>query len=117
MTDTARLDQLAGERLDLLASIEKTKQRLADVDALLTYELGEVEGGRHELTYAPGQGVKLVAPSKRFNADLARAVLSPAQYSSVCVPTPNATLARQLLPGAVVDMCCKAAGDYRIGNL
>lgn len=93
MPDTSvDLDALTNRWLDL-------RERRGDIDD----ELGRIEaqlvaavpaGKRYEI--APGVGVKVAAPSRRFSRELAAEYLTPNQYAQICVMTPSVELARTL---------------------
>lgn len=51
------------------------------------------------------QGVRIQKPSMVWNANQAVRTLTPQQLASISEPKVSATLAKQYLPGALVDMC------------
>lgn len=97
----ARRDQLVTDYLNAKSAIDKHETIARQVAEQLIAELGI--GGRHEVT--PGVGVRVQAPVRRFNPELAHAVLTPDQYSAICEPVPTAKLAEAKLPGLLVDQC------------
>lgn len=101
-TDEARKrrDQLVNDWLDAKSAAEKHTVIAKQLAEALIREVGI--GNSHEIM--PGVGVRVQAPAKTLNADLARSILSPEQYASICEPTPSAAKAQQLLPGAVLDL-------------
>lgn len=71
--------------------------------------LGAMAAGEtYEL--APGEGVRVQPPNRRFDPALARRVLTPEQYASICEPVPNVKLAEARLPGDLVDQCRQQSG-------
>jgi hypothetical protein len=99
----ARRDHLVEEWLTAKEGADKHKRIADEAAEALIKELGI--GGRHELL--PGVGVKVQGPSMRFEDDLAREVLTPEQYASICEPKASSTLAAKMLPGVLVDQCKK----------
>lgn len=97
----ARRDHLVNEYLDCRAAAEKYAIRIAELAEQIVRDLGT--GGRHEIM--PGVGVRVQAPAMTFNADKAREVLTGDQYRSICRLHPDAKVAEQILPGALVDQC------------
>lgn len=96
----ARLDQLVNDYLDAKAAAEKAADTIKQRGEQIIQALPV--GGRHEVV--PGVGVRVQAPSMVFNADLARTVLTPEQYLTICESKPTATRFK-FLPGALVDQC------------
>jgi hypothetical protein len=71
--------------------------------------LGAMAAGESYET-EPGVGVRVQAPSRRFDPALARQLLPPDLYASICVSVPDVKLAEARLPGDLVDQCRRQTG-------
>jgi hypothetical protein len=100
-SDKAKRDQLVNQWFDAKAAIEKHEKRAKEAAEALIEELGV--GGRHETL--PGVGVRIQAPSRVFNVDRAREVLTADQFRMICELKPSSPRAQKMLPGLLVDQC------------
>lgn len=109
---TERKRWLADQYADALEMIAKGTRNRDDIASEL---LAACQPGERIET-RPGadgkmQGVRIQAPSMTFNAALAKKILTPDQYASICEPKPSAKLASDMLANVVVDMCRKPTAN------
>jgi hypothetical protein len=98
------LDDIVNDYLDTAAALEKYEARKKQIAEEIASILGP--GKRHEV--APGVGVTVSAPMRRWDPVKARAVLTQEQYASICIQVPDRKQAEALLPGALVEQCLTA---------
>lgn len=98
--------ELVNERLELASQIKFDTTRLADIDAEIVKHVPT--GERFEL--AEGVGVRVQAPSATFSVGRARDVLTPEQFAMISESKPSVALAKQFLPGAILDLCYVPGG-------
>ena len=98
-TRKERLDAMVGDYIDCSRALDKYEERKREIADEIIRELGP--GARHEI--APGVGVTVSRPPRRFDPDKARAILKPEQYASICIQVPDRRQAEAMLPGALVD--------------
>jgi hypothetical protein len=102
--DDAVTEDLANAYLNALAAIVKWEEEKEQLATELIRRLGV--GGRHKTK--AGEGVRVAAPARMFNAGQARQVLNDTQYAAICEQVPSRDLAEKMLPGALFDLCKKS---------
>lgn len=112
-TDKEILDGLVNDWLTHKESIDKHQEICDQIAAQIVDKLPP--GSKHEV--APGVGVRVQAPSARFDAAKAAEILSPEQLSAISEAKPSVTLARKFLPGALVEQCQVAVGKPSVRRL
>lgn len=106
------LDQLTKEYLEVDAKRQEYAERCEGIKAKLRTELAI---GR----YDTASGVKVaIVPQRRFNEEQARTVLTDhglGELLPLCMKeVVDSAKAKQVLPGAVYDLCMREVGDPRV---
>lgn len=108
----ADMIELVNEYLDLCATIEEDTARKT---ALAAHIAAQIEPGeRFEIK--PGIGVKVMAPSARFNADRARAILTPEQLAAISETHPTVA-GLKFLPPVIADLCRVSTGPPSVQKI
>ena len=101
------LEQLITDYLSRKADIEKLNRDLAEITELILRHMAEGES----VEIAPGQGVRVQRPSRRFDPSIAEQVLTGEQWAAILVAAPSAEKAKAVLPGALYEQCTRLSGQ------
>jgi hypothetical protein len=104
--DDPVLRELVEEFLTCREQAEKYARMRDDAAALL---LNRMKPGE-SFEVATGVGVRVQAPSRRFDPDVARELLTEQEFESICVLVPTAAQAKRMLPGHTVNLISPATG-------
>jgi hypothetical protein len=107
------LAQLIADYLERKAAREKIDQELADITELLLARVAEGES----VEIAPGQGIRVQRPSRKFDPLIAEQILTGEQWEAILTPVPNKERARDVLPGALYDQCTRLVGQPTVRAL
>jgi hypothetical protein len=113
MADTPDRAVLIKEWIKLGEAVRDLQAERGDLAELIAEGLEPGE----KIELEPGVGVRLQAPARRFNPDIARELLSNEEFYSICEEVPSVKLARRMLPGELVDMCSPAIGRPSLREL
>jgi hypothetical protein len=105
-SDNQKAVELATEYLTAMEQAAKHAAIAKDLAAML---LDLVPVGE-SVEIVPGVGIKVQAPSRRFDGEVARELLTDEEFEAICELVPSVKLARKLLPGNTVDMMSPATG-------
>jgi hypothetical protein len=98
---------------ELLAMRVQATECLARADEIAAELLEDMQPG-DSVEIEPGIGVRVQAPSHRFDPDIARELLSDEDFEAICVPVPNVAMAKKVLTGDTLAMCSPARGKPTI---
>ena len=95
------LKGLVEDYLDALSGIDKhetTRKQLAE------QILQRLQPGQRFETQ-PGIGVRVQQPTRRWNDERAKEILTDEQWKAIQFPRPSAQIAKSVLPGALFELC------------
>jgi hypothetical protein len=107
------LTGLVNDYLDALSGIDKhtkTKEQLAE------QILQRLQPGQRFETQ-PGIGVRVQQPSRKWNEERARELLTDEQWKAIQFPRPSSQIAHSVLTGALFEACKVPEGKPSLRTL
>lgn len=95
------LKGLVEDYLDAASAIDKHQEIK---DQLADQILQRLQPGQKFETQ-PGVGVRVQLPSRRWNDQRAREMLTDEQWNAIQFARPSQQIAKSVLPGALLDLC------------
>jgi hypothetical protein len=103
----ADLEQLIADYLERKEAKEKLERDISDISEQILSRMAEGESAE----IAPGQGVRIQRPSRKFDPAVAQQILTGEQWAAILVPVPNSQRAKDILPGALYEQCTRLSGQ------